>query len=444
MTNSTFAESLGEYIQRISPQNIAMDTREIAQDCILDALGAALAAVSEDRLAKIAQTLTADAGVHGAFVVGSERTFVAADAAWANGVLMHIEDFDDTPHTSYFLPALMAVTAEKKVSGAEFIGAWVAAYNTWMILAGCLDFNRPFNPTSVFAPIAAAAGVAKLRGLDAGQTANALVIATQYSGGLRGHFGTDVKAFDAGRSAQAGLKSVDLASAGWAGELAIFESENGWGESFGLSPGAFTLAVETMGKPSALVSLLGRRPGIKQWPCCARNIGPVAALEQIVESASGVVRALDVEVGFVPEETAVFRTNPRTPQEARFDLGYALVAMARDKEITQESFTNGAFEKTISDPLLRNISVKYVASRAGNMQTETCLVTAHMSSGEQLTSEVEGLRFLDHESVQEKFLHNSTNKIPKEAAASAMSMTAHLNEIEDAEDVFRLFRKDNS
>ena len=40
---------------------------------------------------------------------------------------MHAEDFDDSPHTSCFLPALLATAEEMDSPGAEVVTAWALA-----------------------------------------------------------------------------------------------------------------------------------------------------------------------------------------------------------------------------------------------------------------------------------------------------------------------------
>lgn len=75
--------------------------------------------------------------------------------------------------------------------------------------------------------------VAKLRGLDVSQTANALGIAGAKSGGLRENFGTMTKPFQAGHAAQAGVIAVDLAALGWTASDQILEAPRGFSKPRG-------------------------------------------------------------------------------------------------------------------------------------------------------------------------------------------------------------------
>src|SRR5438105_3907932 len=63
-------------------------------------------------------------------------------------------------------------------------------------------------------PVAAAAAIANLRGLDAERAAMALAIAASTSAGVVANFGTMTKPFQAGRAAQSGVTAARLAAAG--------------------------------------------------------------------------------------------------------------------------------------------------------------------------------------------------------------------------------------
>src|SRR5258705_5428133 len=72
-----------------------------------------------------------------------------------------------------------------------------------------------FHTTGTCGSFGSAAACAKLRGLDAVQTAYALGIAASEAGGIRRNFGSMTKTLHAGHAAESGTAAADLAAFGW-------------------------------------------------------------------------------------------------------------------------------------------------------------------------------------------------------------------------------------
>lgn len=424
----------GEVLARFAHDYRIEDAAGAADEAggyIIDALAAGSLAAAHPIARQVRAVLAGEARPGRHAVIGQPDRVRPGWAAWANGVLMHAEDFDDTPHTTYFLPALLTVAEQRPITGRELLGCWAMSYELWMTLVDALRLTRPFNPTSVVGPVVAAAGVARLRGLDADGIRRAMAVAASSSGGLRGQFGTDMKALDAGRSARAGVEAVDLTLAGWTADPDILDRPNGWLASFGSDA---RLAVRVPTAAGAPFPRIGRPPRAKAWPCCARHAGVLGALLPAVtglgQDRQGVDR-VDVEVGFDPDQTAVFRAVPRTPLEAKFSIPYVVTAACLDGEITSATFEDEAFRRITSAPLFERVLVRFVPERQGPEGKETTAAHLRLSDGTTVSAETVGGAWLDRAGITRKFLDSAGVLLGDEAAAALLAQLEHLEDVAD-------------
>ena len=165
---------------------------------------------------------------------------VAPDtAAFVNATMIHARAQDDVyfpglTHVGATLtPAVLALGEELDASGEELIAALAAGYET----AGALSQGfaprttpRGFRATGVYGVLGAAAGAARLLGLDAATTTNAIGIATSLAGGTNQTWvaGSQEWLFQVGFCARNGLLAARLAAAGGTGAPDAFEGAQGF------------------------------------------------------------------------------------------------------------------------------------------------------------------------------------------------------------------------
>jgi 2-methylcitrate dehydratase PrpD len=172
-------------------------------------------------------------------VVGTVARLAAQNAAFVNGTAAHSLDFDDGmtrgsvhPAGAIF-PALLAL-AEKLGSPAEdLIAAGVAAYDVALRIASTVhphSSRRGFHNTPTAGVFGAAAGAARLLGLDAAATLHALGLAGSFSGGLRAYLqdGAEVKRIHPGKAARDGIVCGELARRGLTGPAGVIEGRYGF------------------------------------------------------------------------------------------------------------------------------------------------------------------------------------------------------------------------
>lgn len=474
-------QRIAEFVAAFRVSDVPADAADVARACLLDALGVACVGTAAPIASKLLGLLDLEGWSGGHTVIGSRRQTSATWAAFANAVLMHAEDFDDMPHTTYFTPALLATAEAVDASGAELLAAWVLALEVWSVLESSLATDRPFNPTGVFGPLAAAVGSAWLRDFSASQVATALGIAASHSGGVQRNFGTDTKPLDAGRSARAGVLAAQLTELGWTADECILEGWKGWAQAFGGQSADLASAADALGRFDTLTSgpgdaaagteldpqtwpparrdgapvpsadlpsrpRRGRRPVIKAWPACGRTLGALTALCDLLGEPGfdrGSIEAVDVRVGFEPRQTAVFRTDPRTGLEAKFCIPYVVAAVCLDGVVTVESFREEAFERIRASGLLGRVAARYDPELAARAGAEAAQVQLKLADGTMRTCGTHGGPglALQGPGVVRKFLSNATPLLGVAEARQVASRGQRLEQVPRVAELLQVFAR---
>jgi len=230
------APTLAAFATGPAPHDAAL--RAIAVRHISDAIGCGLAAVGTGAGGEATQMARADGGRGSASALGLPERLPAAAAALANGTRCHALDFDDTHEagichvSAVVVPAALAVADEQDATGGELIDAWLLGSEVALRLAIALAsglYARGVHPPSVCGAFGAAAAAARLRGLDAEQTAHALGVVGSFASGLLEYLsdGAATKPLHAGWAAHAGVQAAALAAAGATGPASVIEGRFG-------------------------------------------------------------------------------------------------------------------------------------------------------------------------------------------------------------------------
>lgn len=171
-----------------------------------------------------------------ASVLGRAEKVDMAGAALINGITSHTFDFDDTHLKTIIHPAgpvasaVLALAEHKGLSGRAVIDALVLGIDVACRVGNTMypeHYDRGWHITGSTGTLGAAAGCARLLGLDEQQTAMALGIAASQPIGMREQFGTMTKPFHPGGAARAGLMSALLASQGFTASPKALEAPRG-------------------------------------------------------------------------------------------------------------------------------------------------------------------------------------------------------------------------
>ncbi|MEO8655111.1 MAG: MmgE/PrpD family protein, partial [Ramlibacter sp.] len=171
-----------------------------------------------------------------ATVLGRRDRIDMAGAALVNGITSHTFDYDDTHLKTIIHPAgpvasaLLALAEHSGASGRQLIDALVLGIDVSCRIGNVMypdHYDRGWHITGSTGTLGAAAGCARLLGLDAQHTAMALGIAASQPIGMREQFGTMTKPFHPGAAARAGLMSALLAKNGFTASGKALEAPRG-------------------------------------------------------------------------------------------------------------------------------------------------------------------------------------------------------------------------
>lgn len=319
---------------------------------LIDTLGVALAGSRTPVVQRQIPLLTT---VGKARIVGHNRQAGAAEAARLNGCAAHALDFDDNCYAGFvhgsavIVPAALAVAQHYCRDGSSLLAAIIAASECQYRLGDALGrnlYDRGWWTTGVLGVMGAAVAAAHLLHLDVTQTAHAIAIALSGAGGNKSAFGSDTKPLMAGLASERGVLIARLAQAGITGPLDTLEHR------YGLP----RLMNDSYWEPERLNAsgwrLLSPGLDIKRFPVC---LSSHAAVDAVVDLVSRHKIALDdieqirCDVSPVVAANLVY-ANPRTPQQARFSLQYAVAAALFYGELSLKQLT---LDPLVPEPLHR-------------------------------------------------------------------------------------------
>ncbi len=240
----TAAQTIAEWATTLTPDDIPEDVAEHAKLHFLDALGCGYAASALEVAAEGRTAMAELGGEPQASVIGLDGALPAPNAAFANGMLCHGLDFDDThsdsvSHVSVVVcPAALATAEAQGSSGAELLTAIVAGNEVVTrvgMAASGLFHARGFHPTAICGIFGGTAAAARLLGADAAANApRALGIAGSFAGGLFAYLddATATKPFHPAWAAHGSILAARLAQLGGEGPPGVLEGRFGLYHAF--------------------------------------------------------------------------------------------------------------------------------------------------------------------------------------------------------------------
>src|SRR5882672_1579954 len=201
--------TLARYLVQSRWEDIPERVRHEASRALLNFMGCAIGASRHETIENVLAAVRPFAGSPQAGLLGRSERIDVLHAALINGISAHVLDFDDTHaraiHPSApVLPALLAYAEWRKVTGAEFVHAFVLGVEAEERIGLSVfpeHYEAGWHITGTAGVFGAAAATGKLLGLDEQRMAWALGIAATQSSGLIEMFGTDCKSLHPGRAA---------------------------------------------------------------------------------------------------------------------------------------------------------------------------------------------------------------------------------------------------
>jgi 2-methylcitrate dehydratase PrpD len=352
---------VADFVVNTQLSDIPHETIELGKKSILDGLGLALSGSKAETAGLVQQYVKGlGCGSGGASVLGFDIKMPARFAALANGIGIHVDDFDDTQLASAkdrvygllvhptvcVLPAALATAEVSGKNGKELLVAYQVGVEVECKIAEAISprhYEDGFHSTGTCGVFGGTSACARLKGLDAVHTARAFAIAASQAAGLRENFGTMMKPFQAGHATESGVVAADFAALGWTGAEQILEAERGFFHAYG---GTYdpTVITERLGKPWTF-----QDPGvsIKPFPSGSLTHPGMTELQRLIRANS--IHAADVvqvEVGTNHNMlNTLIHHRPTKGLQAKFSMEFCMAILLVDGKADQTKFTDAVVNR---------------------------------------------------------------------------------------------------
>ena len=371
-------ETLARFVVDARWQDIPDTARHEAKRALLNFFAVALAGCRTEPVAMALKVLAQFSGGRQATVIGRSERIDALSAAFLNAAGANVFDYCDTHlptvvhPTSPLAPAVLAMAELQRVTGPEFLTAFVLGFEIECRIGAALSpghYPKGWHITSTCGVFAAAAAAGKLLGLGVQPMVWALGTAATQSAGLCECLGWPAKSVSVGNAARNGLWSALLAAQGFAGPP----------EPLAGAQGFFAVMDEPVDW-SGLLDGLG-----ESWQVANNSIKPYPSgfvIHPLLDLALDWRRAHPGAA----VETVRARGNPlllqradrpgiRTGREAQVSLQHAVAAALVRGRAGLAEFTDGA----VADPAISALRRKVEVAPANHLSTiaaEMDIVTA--------------------------------------------------------------------
>lgn len=358
--------ALAQFVADLKYEMLPTSTRQMAKQCILDALGCSIRGSIEPPGMIMQQVIGCQGGKAEATVLCAKplRT-TSFNAALANGAFNHALDMDDLHNASIIhlgtvvVPAALAVAEQIGATGEELIMAVVAGYEVGARVGEAVNPDSYFfwHTTGTAGTFGAAAAVAKLLRLTADQTAHCFGSAGTQAAGLWEFLqsGGMSKTLHAGKAAANGILSGLLAQADFTGATTILEGPKG-----------FCHAMTSQAKLNKLTDNLGSgtykidENSFKPYACCKHchaTINAVQVLRNQYHIEPSQVKAIAIKTNSVADNL-VNNPAPQNTYGSKFSLQYCAAAAVRYGKVGVEEFNAAAAQDAELRRLMQEVTVE--------------------------------------------------------------------------------------
>ena len=386
--------TLCDFLAGMSPERIGEENLKDIRYKLLDWLGCCVAAQGRPTQKKAADLLLRQGGNPMASAVGLPDKTGAHEAAFYNGMISHLLEYDDTNKIAITHPGAPVIAAALAVAETEnadfslFACGVASGYEAMIRLGGAVnpDHYEYWHTTGTCGTFAAAAAAARIMRLDGEQTERAFGIAATMASGLVGVFGTEAKLVTVGNAARNGIIAAELAQAGYSAPVDGFAGEKGYARAAN-GKEDLSFMVPKPGDPLMLEDAY-----YKMHASCGHTHSALDALQGLLSDnpvKAGEVESAAVEVYRTAEKLcAGYATE--TEIQAKFSMPYCVACMLRFGQVTLSEFSETALRDPVTAELARRVEVKESpAFTAAYPSLRTEKVTLRLKDGRVLSAQVD-------------------------------------------------------
>jgi len=417
-------QEVAQFIVSVKYDHIPPEVVELGKKSMLDGFGLALAGSVAESGDKVQRYLRRVAGPGEAIVIGTPIKTSSRFAAFANGVGIHADDYDDTQlavsedrvygllthPTAPCLPTAYSEAQTRGRNGRDFISAYLVGVDVECKIAEAISprhYQHGFHSTATCGPFAAASAAARLRNFDLETMQRALSIAGSQSGGLRENFGTMTKPFHAGRAAESGVVACDLAELGWTATDKILEAPRGFFQAHG---GGYDIhAIRgKLGSPWSFAN-----PGVSIKPHPSGSLTHPGMTKMLELIAAHGIKAEDikkVDVGTNHNQlNALIHHRPEDELQAKFSMEFCMAILLLDGRANLPEFTDETVRRPDVKKMIERINFHiHPEAEAAGYAKMTTIIDIHLQDGRTISGQADFGKGspadpLSYDEVSEKF-----------------------------------------
>jgi len=437
------------------PEHVA----HLAKRSIIDGIGLAFAGARSE-CGHIAQRYLGDLGLsseRGCTVIGTSMKVPARFAAFANGLAIHADDYDDTQlavakdrvygllthPTAPALPPALAIGERDHRSGADVMLAYQVGVEIECKVAEAIaprHYQHGFHSTGTCGSIGAAATAARLLGLDRDAVRRAISIGATQAGGLRENFGTMTKPFHAGRAAENGVVAAAIAALGFTASPNGLEADRGF---FRAAGGGYA--------PEMIEGKLAR-PWTFESPGVSIKPHPSGSLTHPgMAVMMDLVREHDIQPGQVGRVTvgtnhnmpnALIHHRPTNELQAKFSMEFCMAILLLERRGGLEEFTDPVVNRPDVQAMIERIHFGVNAeAEAAGFDKMTTIVDIELVDGRKVSGRADfgkgsPANPMSDAELSDKFRQCATwGRVPRDQAERLLGMLWRIESLADVSEL---------
>ena len=461
----SITEYVAQFVISTKASAIPADVMHLGKRSILDGIGLALAGNAAES-GHIVRTYLKSLGIptsKGATIIGTNMKVPARFAAFANGIAIHADDYDDTQlavakdrvygllthPTAPALPPVLALGEIGNRSGLDVLTAYQVSVEAETKMSEAINprhYDHGFHSTATIGAITAAAGASRMMGLNLEQTRRALGIGASQAAGLRENFGTMTKPFHPGRSAESGIVAAEFAKLGWTATPIVLEAGRGFFKAAGGgydpaaidgklgNPWTFTFPGVSI-KPHPSGSLTHPGMGLMLDLIRKHDIRP----EQVVKVKVGTNRHMP---------NALIHHQPTNELQAKFSMEFCMAILLLQRKAGLAEFT----DKVVNRPDVKKMIAKvefgvHPEAEAAGYEKMTTIIDIELAGGRKVGGRADFGKGspsnpMSDEELAGKFRECAAwGKLSKANAEKVVDLVFNLEKIRSIRELTRLLAK---
>lgn len=357
--------SVADYIARLRFEDIPEEVLAVTKLFILDTMGTALAGSTAPGVSAVIDLVRENGGKNESTVWSFGDRVPAQAAAFANGVMAHARDFDDTHDAAIvhantsILPAAFAVAERLNASGKDLLTAVVLGVDLACRMGLAAPSLGGWIHSSTLGYFGSTAAVCKLLPLDGLQIKNGLgIVYSQVAGNSQCLIeGALTKRMQPAFGARAGVFSGRLAEKGVTGPAEPLEGKYGFFNLYQGGNYSRDVLLTNLGKHFEGVNL-----SMKPYPCCRCTHAPIDTILDILKEepvAKDAVEKIAVHVPPVVMDFVgrPFEIGPSPQVSAQFSIPYTVATCIIKGDIFIEDFEDNIIVDSEAAALASKIEV---------------------------------------------------------------------------------------